>query len=97
LYYCLDLVLCGEKRNKVISRNAVSLRSLAPGCLPLQRFASVQFSNSPLGFEHENWPNRNLVAGTLQRIGHNRGVPGSVPGRTKQSSMFASRKALPAL
>jgi hypothetical protein len=39
------------------------------GRLTLHRFTSVQFSNLPLGFEHENWPKRGLAAGTLQFIG----------------------------
>ena len=39
-----------------------------------------------LVFEHENWPERGLAAGSFQPIGHNRGVPGSVPGRTKKCS-----------
>ncbi len=46
--------------------------------------------------DSENWPNRGLAAGTLQLIGHNRGVPGSVPGRTKLCSKSQLAKSFPA-
>jgi len=62
---------------------------------------SVHFSNLPWASDSEKWPNRRpvhrswLAAGTLQFIGHNRGVPDSVAGRTKRPRMLATRNGFP--
>ena len=44
-------------------------RASASAFLPLQQFASVKFSNLPLGFGHENLSKRGLAADTLHLIG----------------------------
>jgi len=62
------------------------LPAQAARALPCNEFASAEFSNLPLGFGHENSPERGLAAGTLQLIGR---VP-------KACSIRGSQKIFPA-
>jgi predicted nuclease of restriction endonuclease-like (RecB) superfamily len=79
--------------------------STPEGCFPPCSVCTFLPSNDSLPFNLRTWPglqtakiglNATLVAGTLQLIGHNRGVPGSVPGRNKNARIRDSGKALPA-
>jgi heterodisulfide reductase subunit B len=72
-----------KRREKRERENHSSCSRSVP--LTLQRFVYVQFSNLPPGFEHENWPERGLAAGTLRLIGR---VP-------KRYSTFAARNGFP--
>ena len=70
--------------------------------LPCIRLTSAQPENLPLGFRHLQAGHNadlstegGLAAGTLQFVGHNRGVPDSVSGRPKRPRMLATRNGFP--
>ena len=67
----------------------------AVGDLPCNRFTSNHFSNLPWASDSEKWSEHSLAAGTLQFIGHNRGVPYSVSCRTKRPRMLTTKNSFP--